>query len=97
MAPEEFYRGGNSLEPKPGEVRIDRSTGLLSTGYGVSVSRRAEKVEKYGGAFRVTNLPPELHIIQRGRDPDHYEIAPARPMTVTEYEEALRKITLVAV
>jgi hypothetical protein len=34
-------------------------------------------------------------IIQRGRDPSHFEIIPARPMTLAECEAALRHIVLV--
>jgi hypothetical protein len=45
----------------------------------------------------VTNLPEELRIVQRGRDPTHFEIVPARPMTPAEYEEALSKIVLIPV
>jgi hypothetical protein len=76
-------------------VRIDPATGLLRAGRGVSVFSRPDGLERFGGAYRVTQLPPELTIIQVGRDPTHFEIAPVRPMTLDEYEQALAKIVLV--
>jgi hypothetical protein len=85
------------LRVRDRDVRIHKKTGLLATDRGVSVRDRPDGLEHFGGAFRVTNLPPELHIVQVGRDPHHFEIAPARPMTRVEYEDALARITLVPV
>jgi hypothetical protein len=42
-------------------------------------TQRREQLE-----YRVTNLPEELTIIQRGRDPTHFEIVPAYPMAQAE-------------
>jgi hypothetical protein len=56
-----------------------------------------DHLERFGGAYRVTNLPEELTIIQRGREPTHFEIVPAYPMALAEYEMALSKIVLVPV
>jgi hypothetical protein len=71
-----FYRGGSSVVPKPGEVRIDPTTGLLRTTHGISVYDRPDGLERFGGAFRVTSLPEGLRIMQRGRDPHHHEVTP---------------------
>jgi hypothetical protein len=97
MAPVEYYRGGSSLKPRPIDVRIDRATGLLRPGRGVSVYCRPDGLERFGGAHRVTQVPPELAIVQVGRDPTHFEIVPTRPMTFEEYERALEKIVLLPV
>ena len=97
MAGGEFYRGGSSLVPHPDEVKVDQASGLLRTSHGVSVFDRPENLERFGGPYRVTNVPAELRVIQRGRDPHHHEIVPAHPMTMTEFEEALRKIILIPV
>jgi len=97
MPPDEFYRGGNSLQPRPHEVRIDPTTGLLLPTHGVSVFDRPDSLEHFGGAYRVPGVPVELRIIQRGRDPHHHEIVPARPLTLAEYERALQQIVLVPV
>jgi hypothetical protein len=35
-----------------------------------------------------------LKVVQRGRDPHHIEIVPAQPMTLADYEAALRKVVL---
>jgi hypothetical protein len=40
-------------------------------------------------------MPPELMIVQVGRDPTHFEIVPVSPMTLDEYDQALAKIVLV--
>ena len=56
-----------------------------------------DHLERFGGAWRVTDLLEELTIIQRGRDPTHFEIVPAYPMALAEYEMALSKIVLVPV
>jgi hypothetical protein len=97
MATAEFYRGGNSLQPKPQEVRLDRATGLVQPTHGVSVFDRPDNLDRFGGAYKVAAVPEELRIIQRGRDPHHFEIVPAHPMTLAQYEEALNKVVLVAV
>ena len=97
MAAGSFFRGGNSLIPKPREVKIDPATGLVQTQRGVSVFDRPDNLQRFGGAFLVTNVPESLQIIQQGRDPTHYEIVPAAPMTMDEYEEALNSIVLVTI
>lgn len=97
MPPTDYYRGGATLAPRPIDVRIDPVTGLLRPGRGVSVYSRPDGLERFGGAHRITQVPPELTIIQVGRDPTHHEIVPARPMTLEEYEQALQKIILVPV
>src|SRR5690349_21279432 len=97
MAAGDYYRGGNSLQPKPFEIKIDPATGLVQPTRGVSVYDRPDHLDRFGGAHRVTNVPPELCIIQRGKDPHHFEIVPAQPMTLDEYEKALAKIILVPV
>src|SRR5947209_9126378 len=97
MATGDYYRGGPSLKPAPGEVRIDPTTGLVKATHGMSVWDRPDGLERFGGAYRVTTLPPELRVVQRGRNVHHFEIVPAFPMPPAEYEAALEKITLVAV
>lgn len=90
-----YYRGGSSLQPKSFEVREDPDTGLLKCTHGVSVFDRPDNLDRFGGAYRVTNIPAELKVIQRGRDRTHFEIVPAMPMTFIDYEKALLEIVLV--
>ena len=97
MAADRFYRGGNSLKPKFREVKIDPATGLLQTHRGVSVFNRPDNLDRFGGAFLLTKVPESLQIIQQGRDLAHYEIVPASPMTMDDYEDALNGIVLVQV
>jgi hypothetical protein len=92
-----YFRGGRSLQPRPGEVRIDSATGLVQTTHGISVFDRPDNLERFGGAHEVTSLPDKLRIVQRGRDPHHFEIVPTVPMPLLEYEEALQQIVLTAV
>jgi hypothetical protein len=93
----DYFRGGNSLKPRARDVKIDKATALVQPLRGVSVYNRPDNLEKFGGAHRVTNVPAELQIVQRGQDPTHFEIVPVRPITWAEYEEALNKIVLVPV
>jgi hypothetical protein len=93
----DYFRGGSSLKPKANEIRLDPRTGLVKTTHGVSVYSRPDSLDRFGGAHRVTNVPAELTIIRRGKDPFHHEIVPTRPMTLAEYEEALGKIILIPV
>lgn len=97
MTTVDYYRGGKSLTPKAHEIRIDPSTGLLRTTPGVSVFDRPDNLDRFGGAHRIIAVPNDLRIIQRGRDPHHFEIVPAGPMTIAEYELALSRIVLVRV
>src|SRR4051812_41120611 len=97
MPPPDFFRGGSSLKPKPHDVKVDPRTGLLSVKRGGSASSRPDGLGRFGGAPRVPCVPPELRIVQIGANPSHYEIVPAQPMTLDEYEEALNKISLVPV
>jgi RHS repeat-associated protein len=93
-----FYRGGESLEPRT--MRDGRSefvspnpeTGRKARG--ISLHTDPTKVERYGGAYRVTSIPPELTIEQRGRDPEHYELVARGPMTEEQYREALTKVEI---
>lgn len=97
MGARDYYRGGNGLKPWPDEVKMDPATGLVQTTHGVSVWDRPDGLEQFGGAHRVTSLPPELQIIRRGRNPNHYEIVPVSPMPFAEYEDALSRIILIPV
>lgn len=97
MSQRRYFRGGSSLAPRPNDVRIDPLTGLLRPGRGVSVFSVPDGLERFGGAFEVTNLPPNLAVIQTGRNPNHYELAPATPMTLAEYEAALAQVVLTPV
>jgi hypothetical protein len=78
-------------------VKVDAQTGLLRTTHGVSVYDRPDNLDRFGGAHQVTSLPGNLKVIQRGRDSHHFELVPAVPMTMTEYEEALHQVVLVPV
>jgi hypothetical protein len=94
MANGAFYRGGNSLTPRPGELRTDPQTGLLRTTHSISVYDRPDNLDRFGGAYQLTAVPDSLRIIQRGQDPHHFEIVPAAPMTQAEYEAALGQVKL---
>jgi hypothetical protein len=95
MSGKRYYRGGNSLKPRSIDVIVDEGTGLLRTDRGVSVQDTPTGLDRFGGPYEVTNVPPELHIVKAGRRAGHYEIAPARPMSKADYETALEKVVLV--
>jgi hypothetical protein len=91
-----YYRGGPSLAPGPQDYRVNRQTGLLKPSRGVSVRDVPTGLERFGGAYEVGPLPPNLQVVQIG-DPHHFEIAPAYDMTLAEYEDALSRVTLTPV
>jgi hypothetical protein len=97
MSTGRYYRGGPSLVPRPIDVAVDAATGLLRPDRGVSVESVPDGLERFGGAFEVTQVPPSLHFVKQGRRPTHFELAPAYPMTRDEYEAALSQVVLVPV
>lgn len=93
----DVYRGGNSLIAKVTDVVIDPATGLVQPVNGVSVSSRPDRLVRFGGPYRVTNVPPELSIVRVGHSRHHYEIVPTRAMSMDEYQNLLDQIVLVSV
>ncbi len=89
-----YFRGGPSLVPRPIDVIINPKTGLLSPMRGVSIFDHPKGLERFGGAYEVGPIPESLMIIQRGRDPHHFEIVPVYPMPLDEYEVELAKTPL---
>ncbi|WP_437590628.1 DUF6531 domain-containing protein [Sorangium sp. So ce1000] len=90
----DVYRGGNSLEVKSGEYKPRRAEGDNS-GRGISLWNTSERVERFGGAYKVTYVPDTLEIAQRGQNKDHYEIIAKKPgMTPEQYQEEVRKVKL---
>jgi hypothetical protein len=89
-----FYRGGSQFLAKPNEVKIDRSTGFVKPTSGISVHLDANKVRRFGGAYKIVYLPDTLMIVQRGRDPQHYEIVPSKAnlLNFEQFNEELAKI-----
>lgn len=87
-----FYRGGPDLTPRETDVKI--RDGQVQPTHGVSVYSNPARVERFGGAYRVVSLPLDLQIIQRGRDPEHYEITPRTPVTFEAYTDLLRQVPL---
>lgn len=89
-----FYRGGPSLAPRLIDVMINRKTGLVMPTRGVSVFDQPVGLERFGGAYEVGPIPDSLQTVKTGRNPHHFEIAPAAAMTFAEYEKELGKVAL---
>lgn len=95
LPPQTLFRGGSDLTPRPGiDVLIERNTGLLRTDRGISLFDDPAKVERFGAAYTVESIPEGLKIQQRGRDPGHYELMPAEPMTFERYVQLLTQVVL---
>ena len=95
LRPQDVFRGGADLTLRRGiDVLIDRNTGLLRTDRGISLFDDPAQVEQFGGAYRVESIPEGLKIQQRGRDPGHYELMPAEPMSLERYVELLKHVVL---
>lgn len=89
-----YYRGGPSLAPRRIDVIINKKTGLVMPGRGVSVFDLPDGLDRYGGAYEVGLIPDTLEIVRAGRNPHHFEIAPVFAMTFERYEFELAKISL---
>ena len=95
LPPQASFRGGADLTPRLGiDVLIDRNTGLLRTDRGISLFADPATVERFGGAYRVESIPEGLKMQQRGRDPGHYELMPAEPISFERYVELLQQVVL---
>jgi len=95
LPPQALFRGGADLTPRLGiDVLIDRHTGLLRTNRGISLFDDPATVERFGGAYRVESIPEGLKMQQRGRDPGHYELMPAEPMSFERYVALLKQVVL---
>jgi hypothetical protein len=97
MTEELYYRGGSWLRPRPSEKRLDPVSGLILPTHGVSVFNVPDNLDRFGGAYQLSKIPDKLRIIQRGGNPNHFEVVPAYPMSLVEYEEALDQISLVRI
>ena len=93
--PQALFRGGAALTPRLGiDVLLERHTNLLRTDRGVSLFDDPAKAARFGAVYRVESFPHELKVQQRGRDPGHYELMPADPMTFERYVELLTQVVL---
>ncbi len=90
------FRGGPTLQMRDIDVKIDKQTGLVQPGKGVSLSSDPASLERFGGAYEIdmTSVPPELEVIQQGKNPDHYVFSARQPMTPAHYQELLDKVKL---
>ena len=83
--------------PRPNEFKVDPATGLVKDSHGVSVFDNPESVSNKGFVPHEVNqatIPESLRIIQRGKDPAHFEITP-RPganLTPDDFVHACRGI-----
>lgn len=94
LNPSEYqvFRGGSNFTLKPGEFRLDPTTGLVKPTHGISLDVNASTIERFGGAFQIKSVPPELRIIQRGNRLEHFEVVPRQPMPPEQFQELLNQI-----
>ncbi|WP_217208954.1 polymorphic toxin-type HINT domain-containing protein [Streptomyces sp. AC550_RSS872] len=103
-SPRQCFRGARgddapSFVPSPRDYKVDRETGFVRETHGVSVFDNPGSVTSNGFVPHMidqSSLPDTLRIIQRGRDPRHFEIVPApgADLTPERYAEELAKIRL---
>jgi hypothetical protein len=91
-----LYRGGSKMTARPGvDVKPDK-TGMIPAGRGISLnSNAADKfIVQYGGPHQVDlgALPDGLQVVRTSGT--HYELAPTRSMTVTDYQNLLDKVKI---
>jgi hypothetical protein len=88
------YRGGTSLQVRPQDVRIDKKTGLVQTTHGLSLDTDPCNLQQFGGAHRVSSVPSDLKIMQRGQRLTHFEIMPRVPMSLQMFEQLVSQVVL---
>lgn len=90
---QKVYRGGDKLEVRSIDVRIDKATGLVKPGRGVSLSSDAEALtQRFGSAKEIVSVPNELQIVRTSGS--HFEIAPRAPMTMERYQQLLNQVVM---
>jgi hypothetical protein len=90
----DVYRGGTDLTVRPGEIKIDRTTGLVLPTHGVSLDTDPSTLARFGVAKKVKSIPDELQIVQRGKRPTHFELVPKKPMTPQRFQELVHQVVL---
>lgn len=97
-----FYRGAKPNEapdftPRPGEYKVNKTTGTVSPTHGVSVYNSPDSMSPKWIPHKVdqSSIPDTLQIKQRGVDLTHFEIMPKPNSNLTpeEFIDACRKIT----
>lgn len=88
----DVYRGGQSLEIKPGDVKV--VNGLVQPTHGMSLDTDPSGLARFGGVSKVKSIPGELQVMQRGRRETHFEVVAKQPMTPERYQELARQIEL---
>ncbi|MEV4110944.1 polymorphic toxin-type HINT domain-containing protein [Nonomuraea sp. NPDC049695] len=102
--PDQCFRGARSNEspsfvPRPNDFKVDAETGFVRETHGISVFDNPESVSLKGFVphqIDESSIPRTLRVIQRGRDPRHYEIVPAPGANLTpeRYAAELGKIKI---
>ena len=75
-----------TITPRPNEFKVDGATGNVKPTHGVSVFDNPTSVSSKGFTpHRVdqSTVPENLQIIQRGRDPAHFDITPKPDANLT--------------
>ena len=96
-----LFRGGSGLDIRPGTDVVVGQDGLVHPyrpngkpqGLSINLDRNDRFVQLHGGAFPVESIPEGLQLIQAGK-PQHYVIAPSKPMTIQQYQNLLNEIQL---
>ena len=90
----QVFRGGESFKLKPNEARIDKSTGLVKPGYGVSLNSNptAEALANRGGIYQIESVSNDLKIVQQGDKLTHFVISPRELMSPERYQELLNQV-----
>jgi len=89
----DVYRGGESFKVKTGDTKV-APDGTVKTTHGLSLDTDLpDRQRRFGTATKITKLPSELKIIQRGNRPGHFEIVPRNPgMSQERYQELCNQI-----
>ena len=71
-------------------IAVEGASGLLKPGNGISLDSNAGKLGRFGGAFEVVSIPPEIEIVNTHGT--HFELAPREATSSQRYQELLNQV-----
>jgi hypothetical protein len=91
-----IFRGGDSLLARVGvDIQVDEISGFVKPTHGLSLDLDATALQRFGGAFLVESIPPELRIVQRGKRLGHFEIVSRQAVTPERFQELVNQVKLI--
>ena len=88
---EDYFRGGDNFTAKMSDVKMTNS-GMVKPTHGISINSQIDELSRFSKISKIDSFPDSLQIIQRGLNPNHFEIVPKALMSFFKYQQELTKI-----